>query len=350
MRSQSLGAGASGPDPQGECGLLGVGILLDAAGDDSYVALRLAQGAAYLGVGLLVDEEGDDTYRGHALVQGAGLFGAGLLVDRDGDDRYEAHVLAQAVGMPGGAGLLADRRGDDRYYAKGTHPTSYGTPGVFEGWSQGCGVGFRTLASGGFALLHDGGGRDRFEAGNFSQGGGYYYGLGVLCAGGDEDDLYVGSRYAQGFAAHQAVGAFVDEGGGDRYVTRHAVGQGLAWDECVSLFVDESGDDVYDGGDSFSQGASAHNSIAVFWDRRGADRYLSPPSLGQAGGNDYHGGTSLSVFIDEGGDRDTYAGAPIEGAPAHAAGEHGIVADLPGTLAAALAGEREDVPRPRRLY
>ena len=36
------------------------------------------------------------------------------------------------------------------------------------------------VQSGGVALLYDGGGKDRYEAGNFSQGGGYYFGIGML--------------------------------------------------------------------------------------------------------------------------------------------------------------------------
>ncbi len=327
-------------------GVLGVGLLYDAAGDDHYIALRHAQGASFLGVGVLADAGGGaDVYRGHAFVQGSGLFGAGVLADDGGDDRYEAHVMAQAVGMAGGAGVLADVAGDDHYYAKGSYPTGYGTKGVFEGWSQGCAVGFRTLASGGLALLWDGGGVDRLEAGNFCQGGGYYFGIGLLVADGAEGDRYIGSRYAQGFTAHQAIGAFVERGGDDRYETRHAVAQGLAWDESVTLFLDEAGDDHYGGGTGFSQGASAHNAITLFWDRAGADHYDAGQAVGRSGPNDYHGGTSLSLFIDEGAGEDRFRHADSVGRdPARSGEAHGIAVDLAGSVEAAVAALRGEAP------
>ena len=305
-------------------GLLGVGLLVDHAGDDGYVGLRWAQGTGFLGVGALVDAAGNDTYRARALAQGTGLWGLGLLVDLAGEDRYEAQRYGQAVGLAGGLGVLVDHRGEDEYYCKGTWPSGYGTAGVYEGWGQGCGVGFRTLASGGVGLLVDGGGADRYEGGNFSQGGGYYHGLGALFDRGKRDDRYVGSRYNQGFSAHQAAGYFHDEGGDDRYRARNAVISGLAWDECVSVFIDDSGDDRYEGA-GFSLGASAHNAIAIFWDRRGTDTYRTN-DLARSGPNDYHGGTSLSFFLDEGRDQDAYPDPALNGTE-RVAPEHGLFVD-----------------------
>jgi len=319
-------AGAQG------AGCLGVGGLLDLAGDDQYIGAQWCQGAGYFGVGWLDDRAGDDTYRGHAFCQGAGLFGFGLLLDHGGRDRYEADAHAQGVGLPKGIGALLDLGGAADYSAKGRYPTSYGDAGIFDAWSQGCGTGFRTIASGGLGLLLDGGGANRFEAGNFSQGGGYYYGMGILEARGDEGDLYIGSRYNQGFSAHQAVGVFLEHGGDDIYTTRQGVAQGLAWDESVTLFVDAAGDDRYQGGAFFSLGAAAHNSCCLFLDRRGRDEYRYAPGPGRAGGNDYHGGTSLSLFVDEGGAGDIQ---PAEEALRDGLlfrPEHGFVLDIPGTI------------------
>ncbi len=318
-------------------GCLGVGALVDLDGDDQYIGVQWAQGTGYLGVGWLHDVAGDDVYRGRTFCQGVGLFGVGLLLDGSGNDRYEGDCHVQACGLAGGIGLIADRGGDDEYYAKGLYPTGYGDDGVFDAWSQGCGMGFRTLASGGLGLLLDAGGTDRMEAGNFSQGGGYYYGMGVLAAGGQDDDVYIGSRYNQGFCAHQAVGVFLESGGNDRYTTRQGVAQGLAWDESVALFLDESGDDAYDGGGFFSLGASAHNSVCFFLDRGGDDTYDYPPGVGRAGGNDYHGGTSLSFFVDENGREggllpDDAAGRDYSYHP-----EHGFVLDLNESIQAFMS-------------
>ncbi len=312
-------------------GCLGVGGLLDLSGDDHYIGLQWCQGAAYAGIGWLHDLSGDDVYRGRTFCQGVGLFGMGWLLDEDGRDRYEADAHAQGVGLARGIGVISDRRGDDEYYAKGLYPTGYGDAGIFEAWSQGCAQGFRTLASGGLGVVVDGGGADRMEAGNFSQGGGYYYGLGALRALGADDDVYIGSRYNQGFCAHQALGVLIEDGGNDLYTTRQGVAQGLAWDECVTLFVDAGGQDIYEGGRFFSQGAAAHNSFCFFFDRGGRDIYRYAPGQARAGGNGYHGGTSFALFVDERGSRDVYTSAGAANGVARYKPQHGFFLDLDGT-------------------
>ncbi len=320
------------------CGVMGIGILVDRSGDDSYIGTSFTQGVGYFGVGLLIDDAGHDRYRGLKLHQGVGLWGVGALIDKAGNDRYDAQLYSQGVGLAHGVGLLHDVSGDDRYYAKGQRPTGYGTPGVFDAWSQGCGLGFRLDASGGIGLLVDGAGRDHYQAGNFSQGGGYYFAWGILYDAGKGDDRYIASRYGQGWSAHQAVGTFIEEGGDDHYTTRNAVNTGLAWDQCVTLFLEEGGNDTYQGG-GFSQGASAHNAISLFYDLGGRDHY-SRVQPARAGGNSYHGGTSWSLFIDAGGGRDTYAtqdGKQRYRNNSRFTGKtHFAFCDLPGTLAEAL--------------
>jgi len=311
------------------CGHMGVGLLVDLEGNDSYVGTRFTQGAGFMGVGILMDKDGNDVYRGIAMHQGVGHWGIGVLADYGGADRYESHSVAQGVGLPGGCGLLWDRGdGKDVYYCKGYQRSGYGSRGVFEGWGQGVGMGYRPYASGGVGILFDGGGSDLFEAGNFSQGGGYFYGFGVLFGAGKHSDRYIGSRYAQGFGCHQAAGVLIDEGGNDRYTTRYAVAQGLAWDESVALFIDEKGDDRYEGG-AFSQGASAMNGWALFLDRGGKDTYLYTDQA-RSGGNSYHGGTSLSFFADTGGGKDAYP--QRENNSILTRGTGSIFADLPSSV------------------
>lgn len=311
-------------------GLLGVSILYDAAGNDSYIAQRWGQGGCAFGVGILWDAAGDDVYRGRDYTQGAAFCGLGLLVDGGGSDRYEAPRYAQGLGMPGGFGALVDRGGGDRYFCKGRDQTAYGDEGLFEGWGQGCGVGFRGLASGGLGLLVDSAGDDVYEGGHFTQGGGYYFGWGALVDRGG-DDRYIGSRYAQGFAAHQAIGYFEDSAGNDLYTTRQAVAQCCSWDQTVVVFIDRAGNDTYEGG-GFSQCASAHNGIAIFLELAGDDTYRGVRPA-RAGPNDYHGGTSLSLFVDYGG-KDRYEQGPGNDAIEYQK-THGVFADVqadPGTL------------------
>jgi hypothetical protein len=297
---------------------MGHGLMVDRNGNDQYLGLEWAQGAAVLGAALFLDESGNDTYRADQYAQAVAAWGIAVHMDYEGDDVFESRLLSQGVAMPGGAGWLLNGHGNDKYYSKGKHPTGYGDPGIFDSWSQGCGLGFRGLESGGIALFYDGSGADRYEAGNFSQGGGYYFGIGLLRDGGNESDTYIGSRYNQGFAAHQAVGYFEELGGNDFYTARHAVAQGISWDESVVAFIDRTGDDVYEGGASFSQGASAHSGFTLFLDLAGRNRFVYPQAQGFAGPNDYHGGKSFSLFV-----------IPDEKTPGvRVHGEHGLFVPL----------------------
>lgn len=309
------------------CGAPGLGFLIDEKGNDTYICQRWGQGTGFMGVGYLIDACGNDIYHGTEFVQGAGLFGFGILVDSSGNDEYYGSIHAQGVGFTNGLGLLFDMDGNDKGYATGKHPTNYGDPGIFDAWSQGVGMGFRGIASGGIGILIDEDGDDKWEAGNFSQGGGYYYGMGIFRSLGDGDDTYIGSRYAQGFCAHQAIGVFIEDGGNDTYLTRQGVNAGLAWDECVTVFIDEAGDDYYNGGTGFSLGASAHNSFMFWLDKGGKDEYHYSAGPARAGGNSYHGGYSLSFFIDQGDEQDLYTSERVENDVELAWPEFGIFRD-----------------------
>lgn len=318
------------------CGMPGIAMILDMEGDDTYISWKLGQGFGYMGVGMLIDVCGNDEYHGTEYVQGAGLFGIGCLFDFEGNDKYFASIFAQGLGMSKGMGLLADYNGNDHGYCTGKFPTNYGDAGIYDSWSQGCGIGFRGIASGGIGIVIDKNGNDKWEAGNFSQGGGYYYGLGIFRAAGTGDDLYIGSRYAQGFCAHQAAGIFIEDSGNDYYTTRQGVNAGLAWDECVTLFIDEAGDDYYNGGTGFSLGASAHNAICLWLDKGGTDQYIYAGGPARAGGNDYHGGTSLSFFCDLGDEVDTYTCDKVANDCELAWPEYGVFRDGKGEIKSPL--------------
>jgi hypothetical protein len=97
----------------------GIGILIDANGDDTYIADYFAQGAAYYyGLGILNDMSGDDRYMAGRYAQGAGIHSAvGVLVDHKGNDSYHASIgVAQALGHDYGVGFLEDDQGDDIYW------------------------------------------------------------------------------------------------------------------------------------------------------------------------------------------------------------------------------------------
>jgi hypothetical protein len=307
-----------GTSPFNEGGALGgVGILWDHAGDDQYLARTWSQGCGVAGFGLLQDDGGRDVYHGQDECQGVGFAGAGVLVDgnvtsgrsagmppvairRRGDDAdlYTGARFCQGVGFPGGVGAVIDKGGDDRWVCTGRYDSEYGEPGLFSGFGQGVGFGFRNIASGGIGVLYDLAGDDVYEAGNFSQGGGYSYAWGILRDDAG-DDRYIGSRYAQGFAAHQAVGTFLEGGGNDLYQSHSTVACGLSWDETSVVFHDVSGDDVYEQG-GFSLASAAQNGMVLFLDDAGNDRYADLPA--HAANNEYHGGKSFALFVDGGGD------------------------------------------------
>ncbi|OHB75380.1 MAG: hypothetical protein A2Z34_07025 [Planctomycetes bacterium RBG_16_59_8] len=315
-------------------GFMGVGMVADLEGNDIYIAQQWGQGSALAGVGLLYDRGGHDSYRGQEYVQGAAFFGIGIHIDTVGDDTYQANLYAQGFGLTKGFGLLADIAGDDVYYAAGKHPTGYeDNPGTFTGLSQGAGLGIRCYAdwsmsrSGGIGFLLEGNGKDRYEAGIFAQGGGYFFGWGLLYDYGNENDDYIGTRYAQGFAAHSALGSFMDEGGDDRYRGLSQVHSGLSWDlTCVS-FIDKGGNDIHEEG-GFSRGATAHNGFIIYHDLGGADIYKD--QVARSGDNGYHGGSSLTVFIDEGGGEDSYDDRENNSIVAQK--EYSLFLDIPGRI------------------
>jgi hypothetical protein len=109
-------------------------LLLDSGGSDQYgrmqppvfpdtecstdpsVRRMSTIGVGVEGVGMLIDARGDDRYRGRSVTMGAGhLGGVGLLEDRRGDDSYLALRNAQGLGLLGGLGVLRDKHGDDTY-------------------------------------------------------------------------------------------------------------------------------------------------------------------------------------------------------------------------------------------
>ena len=251
-----------------------------------------------------------------------------MLLDAAGNDNYQSNLFAQGVGGVKGLGLLLDNSGDDFYLAGGRDKSSYGTSGVFKGSSQGLGIGFRGYASGGIGMLLDGAGQDSFWAGNFSQGTGYYFGLGIIRNFGTGADRYTASRYGQGASAHSAAGILLDDGGDDIYGGYKVALQGAAWDLGLAALVDKQGDDVYNGLNGFSQAASSHNGMAFFIDEAGTDVYAGDQA--RAENNDYHGGASLSFFLDGGGAQDLYSTGENDSVTMR--DEYGIRADLRGSL------------------
>lgn len=287
-------------------GVAQINFIIDIEGKDRYTGISGNFAASLFGISFLWDLQGNDEYRCVKYCFGTAFGGVAALIDENGNDRYESLEFSQGVGIAGGYGFLFDQRGDDHYYSQGARESGYGDAGNFSGWSQGVGIGLRGLISGGLGLIYDGQGADEFESGDFSQGGGYYFGWGLLINDGKENDTYQAARYGQGFTAHYAIGSFIDAGGNDTYNLHHTVGQGMSWDLGITVFEDFSGNDRYKTG-IHCLGAASHNGVTFFIDYQGKDFYAGmemPRSYNLP--NDYHSGISLGFFIDQGHDDDHY--------------------------------------------
>jgi hypothetical protein len=307
----------------------GVALLLDREGDDRYTSGRLGQAASALGAAFLIDLEGDDEYVAQDYAQGHALCGVALLYDLAGDDAYTAWAVAQGGGIGYGLSALVDADGDDSYLADLVWPDVYGDSGpeIYHGASQGYCTGIRTEVAGGIgALLDLGDGKDRYQSGNFSQGGGYYFSFGLLYDGGGDDENF-GTRYSQGFGVHQAIGVRRDAGGNDTYTCRSVAHTGMAWDEGVGYLLEDGGDDTYSVG-ALGCGGAAQTGVAVCIDRDGVDSYLTGhQSQGGTGGSDYHDKPSLGVLLDLGGDRDTYSATERANDTLHVSASVGVFLD-----------------------
>ena len=286
-------------------------LLVDVEGNDSYSGARFTQAAATFGVACLIDLEGDDHYTMEDYGQGHAMAGTALLYDVSGDDEYTAWAYAQGGGLTWGFSALVDGAGNDSYLADLHWPDVYGNSGpeIYHGASQGYCTGIRSgggMAGGVAALVDLGDGDDRYQSGNFSQGGAYFFSFALMYDDGGDDENF-GTRYSQGFGVHQGVAVRWDRAGNDRYTCRSVAHTGMAWDEGVGYFLEDAGDDVYQCGD-LALGGAAQTGIAIAIDGGGADQYKTgKSSQGGTGSSEYHNKPSLGVLVDLGGDKDSYS-------------------------------------------
>jgi hypothetical protein len=283
----------------GGAGFGGLGILIDGAGNDLYIGTRFTQGAAVGGLGLLLDEAGNDVYTSFGYAVGfGGPLGVGAVVDVAGDDQYQCGEQYPSSyndtdapgGKPGDPLFQYDCLGigtgsGKRIFTKDPDQLAYGL-------------------AGGWGLVLDLDGNDRYRSSNFSQGAGYFFGVGLkLDLAGDDE--HGAARYGHAAGAHYGMGLFIDDRGDDRYTsTGPFYNGGTAWDRSVMLGIDAGpGRDVYDLHRSSGLGRADHNSWSLFIEEGGDDRYLVPSGMGSASDN------SMSGFFDLAGE-DEYVNAP----------------------------------------
>ena len=342
---------AGGADPAGilapgQSNLLVLSVVADVAGNDHYTydgAPSTVQGAAAIGaIGILADAAGDDVYfakmtrSSQALsvltsvqyyfdggMQGYGFGGVGIQLDGDGDDTFDAQVAStqgkhiwlfgQGFGAAGGLGLSSDLWGTDKWLTTGLGITG-GTAGF---------------------------------QGDYSQGTGFYAGVGIMTDTGLGNDKYQNydnstttDYYAQGFGAFGGLGIMTDDGGNDAYVAvsqatnswinpllHCAYGTGSLYG--VGVFIDGKGDDTYFG-KTTSTGKTSHvmdegfggigEAVGIFVDVSGNDVHQMQGDIYSGRGkvdtsqilnNIFlgEGGNIVGFYLDSGG-VDQYIGGP----------------------------------------
>ncbi len=281
------------------CGVGGVGLLFDGGGDDQYTGRVHAQGAAAFGVGVLCDRGGSDRYEALQRAQGYGYtLGTGALIDAEGDDSYLADdrnlvfkspqtaehnaSLSQGFGfgrradytdgrsLAGGTGWLVDGGGADRYDC-----------GVF---GQGAGYWY------GVGMLVDLAGDDRYHGIWYVQASAAHFAVGGLVDQAGADDYQAEMNMAQGAGHDFSLGFLADLAGNDRYRAPN-LGLGAGNANGVGYCWDAAGDDVYETGRPLTLGAAqvpgkpgdlavsprrAATCLGLFLDGSGTDRYPRP--------------------------------------------------------------------------
>jgi hypothetical protein len=227
-----------------------------------------AFGAGFLGIGVLVDETGDDIYLGQKFLFGCAFWrGVGVLHDVAGQDVYAAGLASLGAGINGAAGLMDDRGGDDHYQCLGLFQSGYSAGEEWDNGYMSSGIGFgsswraeartnqvvRPTLGGGFGLAHDAAG----------------------------SDCYIGSSFGLAASYAGGVGAVVDDAGDDTYFVKRG----------------PAGDNHSGWSGNHALGNGCHRGVGFLLDRAGNDRY-SASSLG--------GGTAWDrasgFLLDLGGD------------------------------------------------
>jgi len=332
------------PDPEGVDTRLVPYVLLygdPAQPDEPGVALDagFAFGAGFLGVGLLIDEAGDDCYLGQKYSFGTGFWsGVGVLHDCSGNDVYAAGTGAIGAGINGAFGLLDDRAGDDHYQCLGTFENSYSVGTEFDNGYGGHGIGFGSswrvesrggrrkvvpTLGGGVGLLFDSAGSDSYVGSSFGVASGYAGGMGMAIDLAGNDTWFVkrgpdggnhsgfSGNHALGNGCHRGVGFLLDCAGNDRYSASN-LGGGTAWDIGIGFLIDLGGNDLitdlHGKHERGNTGWGAAKAFAVSYHLGGSDIY-ERGTFGDAStiADGYPGvGGNFSFFFDIGQETDTY--------------------------------------------
>ena len=302
--------------------VLGMSVVIDKDGDDFYDAKNVAQGCGIFGVGVVMDNNGRDRYRAKTFAQGSAAFGVGVLSDSTGNDSLYCWMNSQGYGYTKGCGLCINYSGDDVYIAEDSILFSPGQQTKEHNSSLSQGVGFGKRAdfvdghswAGGVGILCDISGNDRYSAGLFAQGCGYWFALGMLLDG-TGDDNYHSVWYTLGSGAHFAIGYLDDFAGNDTYNATMNMSIGSGHDFTLGYLNERGGNDTYYA-PGLSLGGGNFQGIGIFHDWSGDDVYNTSGGFGLGGARGLIQGAraylyTFGVFVDGGG-KDTYTDTRVK--------------------------------------
>jgi hypothetical protein len=272
-------------------GFLGVGMLVDLAGNDIYKAKHFSQGVGIMGLGALWDKAGNDTFSAHAFCQGAGAFGFGTLLDDAGDDVYDCATMGQGSATTLGMGVLSDLEGNDRYRL--ACDSGKDALGGIPGCGQGGALSFRAYPwdkaltpYGGVGLLVDNKGNDEYISKGWNcQGGSYVMSLGALVDNEGNDHYVCGT--GQGSGIHVTNAILIDKKGDDVYEGGFRAG-GSGSDRSPGFLIDYEGNDTYQSATSSYGTGCKPFSYSLFVDYKGDDKYICDQPKGDVLFNDWH--------------------------------------------------------------
>jgi hypothetical protein len=322
-------------------GFMGVGMLVDLAGNDVYKAKHFSQGVGIMGVGVLWDKAGNDTFSAHTFCQGAGMFGLGMMLDDSGDDVYDCASNGQGSATTLGLGILSDLEGNDKYRlaCDSTKDAMGGIPG----YGQGGALSFRAypwekklVAYGGVGMLVDDKGNDEYVSKGWNcQGGSYIMSLGVLADNEGNDHYNCGT--GQGSGIHVTNAILIDKKGNDIYEGGFRAG-GSGSDRSPGFLIDYEGNDTYKSATSSYGTACKPFAYSLMIDYKGDDKYVCDRPKGDVLFNDWHsfGGVwpesdpnawPYAICLDLGG-KDTYqVRNRADNSETHSFG-HGVFLDM----------------------
>ena len=272
-------------------GFMGVGMLVDLAGNDVYKAKHFSQGVGIMGVGVLWDKAGDDTFSAHTFCQGAGMFGLGMLLDDSGDDVYDCASNGQGSATTLGLGILSDLEGNDKYRL--ACDSTKDAMGAIPGYGQGGALSFRAypwekklVAYGGIGMLVDDKGNDEYVSKGWNcQGGSYIMSLGVLVDNEGNDHYVCGT--GQGSGIHVTNAILIDKKGDDVYEGGFRAG-GSGGDRSPGFLIDYEGNDTYISSTSSYGTACKPFAFSLMIDYKGNDKYICDRPKGDVLFNDWH--------------------------------------------------------------